>query len=84
MRTGVQFTGSLPPNASRQWLTFNWDPSWHVVWSMMPTSPQNAAEIDWSVAVERSSATAAAYWITVNNRTADSVQFEARFTVLAP
>jgi hypothetical protein len=84
MRTGVQFTGSLPPNASAQWLTYNWDPAWHVTWYVMPTSAQGTAELDWSIAVERSSATSAAYWITVNNRTAQNVKFEARYAVLAP
>ncbi|HWT06386.1 MAG TPA: hypothetical protein VN224_11560 [Xanthomonadales bacterium] len=82
MWTGVQFTGSVPANASQRWFTFNWNPAWNVVWYVMPTSTGTVPEIDWSVAVQRASATAVTYWITVTNHTPGAVAFEARFAVL--
>ncbi len=84
MWTGVQWTGTLGPNASNRWFTFNWPVAWHVVWYMMPTTPRvGAPQLDWDVAVERASATHCTYWITVKNLTASSVTFEGRFAVLS-
>ena len=69
MWTGTQFTGTLGPNASNRWFTFNWPAAWHVVWYVVPTTPKNGApEIDWDVAVERADATNATYWITISTR----------------
>ncbi len=83
MWTGVQFTGTLGPNASQRWFTFNWPVQWHVVWYMMPTSPQSGApELEWSVAVERADATHCTYWLTVKNLTANQITFEGRYAVL--
>jgi hypothetical protein len=82
MWTGVQFTGSVPANAGHTWVTANWNPAWNVVWSMMPTSAGTVPEITWSVAVQRASATAVTYSITVTNHTPNAVAFEARYAVL--
>jgi hypothetical protein len=83
MWTGVQFTGSLGPNASNRWFTFNWPAAWHVVWYMVPTSPHSGApQIDWDIALERADANNCTYWITVKNLTAQSVTFEGRYAVL--
>jgi hypothetical protein len=82
MITGVQFTGTLAPNQSGRWFTFNWNAASHVVWYMMPTSSQNAAELSWSVAPQRADATHCTYWITVTNLTGASVNFEARYAIL--
>ena len=83
MRTSVQFVGTLNANQTARWFTFNWPPSWHVVWYMMPTSPQSGApQLDWDVAVERASATGTTYWITVKNLTGATVNFEGRYAVL--
>ena len=83
MWTGVQFNGSLAANQTQRWFTFNWPTDWHVVWYMMPTSPQNGApQVDWDVAVERADANACTYWITVKNLTASTVTFEGRYAVL--
>lgn len=85
MWTNVQFTGSLGAYASNRWFTYGWPPAWHVVWYMMPTSPQSGApQLDWDVAVERASSTACTYWITVKNLTGATVNFEGRYAVLAP
>lgn len=83
MITGVQFTGSLAPNQTQRWTTFNWNSAWHVVWYMMPTSTQNVPEINWSVAVQRADASNSTYWITVTNLTATTVTFEGRYAILA-
>jgi hypothetical protein len=83
MFTGVQFTGTLGPNATNKWFTFNWPATWHVVWHVMPVTPKpGAPELDWDVSVERASATAVTYWITVTNLTNQSVTFEGRYVVL--
>jgi hypothetical protein len=83
MRTSVQFNGSLAANETRRFFTFGWPTTWHVVWYMMPTTPRpGASQLDWTVAVERASATQCTYWITVVNRTANPVSFEGRYAVL--
>ena len=83
MRVGVQFNGSLAPNETKQWFTFNWPAPWHVVWYMMPTTPvPGKAELDWDVEVERASATNVSYWLTVTNLSANPINFEGRYAVL--
>ncbi|MCC9197617.1 hypothetical protein QNO08_07600 [Arthrobacter sp. zg-Y820] len=83
MWTNIQFTGSLGPGASNRWFTFNWPTAWHVIWYLMPTSPQGGnPQVDWDVAVERANATQCTYWITVKNLTNQTVSFEARYAVL--
>ncbi len=83
MTTGVQFTGSLAPNQTQRWFTFNWPAAWHVVWYMVPTSVQSVPEVSWSVAVERQDATRCTYWLTVANVTASPVTFEGRYAILS-
>lgn len=84
MFTGVQFTGNLAPNQTTQYFTFGWPATWHVVWYMIPTSPQpGKPEVDWGVAVERANATDCTYWITVKNLTSNPVTFEGRYAVLS-
>ena len=84
MWTNVQFTGTLGPGGSNRWFTWGWNTACHVVWYMMPTSPQaGAPQLDWDVAVERANATQCTYWITVKNLTGATVNFEARYAVLS-
>ncbi len=83
MSTGVQFTGTLAPNQTQRFFTFNWPTTWHVVWYVMPTTPKPGnPELDWEVAVERANATQCTYWITVKNLTASSVTFEGRYAIM--
>jgi hypothetical protein len=83
MWTNVQFTGTLPPGGSNRWFTWGWPPNWHVVWYLMPTSPQpGAPQIDWDVATERANANQVTYWITVKNLTNATLTFEGRYAVL--
>ncbi|HEU0131195.1 MAG TPA: hypothetical protein VFQ85_09425 [Mycobacteriales bacterium] len=84
MWTNTQFTGTLGPNASNRWYTFNWPAAWHVVWYVMPTTNHpGSPEIDWDVSVERASSAYVTYWINVRNLTGDTVSFEARYAVLS-
>lgn len=83
MRTNIQFTGTLGPNATGRWFTHSWPVDWHVVWYMMPTTVRSGGPVlDWDVAVERASATHCTYWLTVKNLTNVSVSFEGRYAVM--
>lgn len=80
---GVQFVGTLQPNQTQRWFTFNWPAHWHVLWSVVPITPQpGAPEIQHSVAVERANDRFVTYWITVTNMTNVPVNFEGRYAVL--
>ncbi len=81
---GTQFSGQLAANASGRWFTFNWPSCWHVLWTVMPTSPNpGAAEVQWTTEVERATDEFVTYWIKVQNLTAVAVSFEARFAILS-
>ncbi len=83
MTTGVQFTGSLGPNASTRFFTFGWAASSHIVWYVMPTSPQSGnPQVAWDVGVERYNPTQCTYWITVRNLTNANITFEGRYAIL--
>jgi hypothetical protein len=80
---GVQFTGIVPANATQRWFTHSWPAHWHVVWSVVPTSPRpGGPQISWSVQVERASDQFITYWISIKNLTAEPVNIEARYAVL--
>jgi hypothetical protein len=80
---GVQFTGSLAANQTQRWFTFNWPATWHVIWTVMPTSTATVPQITLTVQVQRASAEFATYWLTVQNLTAAPVNFEGRFCILS-
>ena len=80
MVTGIQFTGTLAAGQTHTWFTWGWNPARHIIWYVMPTTPRSGApELNWTVQVERASATASTYWITVRNLTTVSVTFEGRY-----
>lgn len=84
MQTGVQWTGTIGPNATARWFTWGWPATRHVVWHLMPTSPRSGnPQLDWDVEVERANATQCTYWITVKNLTATPVNFEGRYAILS-
>jgi hypothetical protein len=84
MTTGVQFRGTLSPNQTQRWFTFNWSATQHVLWEVVPnTARPGAAEVNWSVAIERADPSHVTYWITITNLTPASVQFEARYAIVA-
>ena len=83
MRVGTQFSGTVPAGATHRWFTHSWQPAWHVVWTIVPTTPNpGAPQIEWDVAVQRSSPTSVTYWITIRNLSASPVGVEARYEVL--
>ena len=80
---GVQFTGVVPASATQRWFTFNWPAHWHVVWTVVPTSPRpGGPQIGWTVQVERASDQSITYWISITNLTPEQVNIEARYAVL--
>jgi hypothetical protein len=82
MTTGVQFRGTVPANQTHRWFTFNWNPNSHIIWTVVPDSINTSApEISWSVAVQRTSATAVTYWISITNSTSVNVDIEARYAI---
>ena len=84
MITGTQFRGTLAPNQTQRWFTFNWPATQHVIWEVVPnTARPGAAEVDWDVAIERADDAHVTYWITISNLTNASVQIEARYAVAA-
>ena len=50
----------------------------------MPTTPNpGAPQVEWSVEVQRTSATAVTYWISVHNLTAVPVGIEGRYAIMS-
>lgn len=81
--TGVQFRGTIPANSTRRWFTWGWPAQRHVLWTVVPTTPQRGApQIEWKVQVERASHGHITYWISITNLTSSPVQAEARYAVL--
>jgi photosystem II stability/assembly factor-like uncharacterized protein len=81
---GVQFRGTVPANTTTSWYTSNWRAAWHVIWTVMPTTPRpGGPEIKWKVQVERASAEFITYWINVTNETPVPVDIEGRYCVLS-
>lgn len=82
MIAGTQFTGSVAANSSHRWFTWGWPASWHMIWTVVPTTPApGVTQMQWDVAVERASTTAVTYWITIQNLTGASIDIEARYAV---
>ena len=82
MTTGVQFRGTVPANQTQRWFTFNWPAAEHVIWTVVPYSINSSGpEVSWSVAVQRTSATAVTYWISITNSTGSNVDVEGRFAI---
>jgi len=81
--TGVQFRGSLAANQTTCWFTFNWPAHWHVVWTVVPTTPQpGAPQLRWNIRVERATDSFVTYWVCITNLTNLPVGVEARYAVL--
>jgi hypothetical protein len=80
----TQWTGELAGNETQSWFSFDWPATWHVIWTVAPTTERpGAAQLSWKTLVERATAEFATYWITVTNLTADPVSFEGRYCVLS-
>jgi hypothetical protein len=80
---GTQFTGTLPAGAEQQWFTFDWPATWHVVWTVMPSTVKpGAPQLTWKVGVGRSGPGRLTYWLSVKNLTPVPVTFEGRYAIL--
>jgi hypothetical protein len=83
MEVGVQIVDTVPPNASIDYFTFGWDPTWNVVWTVIPTSPApGQPQVEWNVAVERATDTSVTYYVTITNLTSSDVGVEGRYAIL--
>lgn len=81
---GTQWTGTIPANGTQNWFTFNWPATWHMLWTVMPTTVRPGAPALWfDVRVERATAEFATYWIQVRNLTPVPVTFEGRYAILS-
>jgi len=81
--TGVQFTGTVGAGQTERWFTWGWPAHWHVVWTVVPTTPgPGAPQIKWRVQTERASDSQITYWINVSNLSGALVNIEARYAVL--
>ncbi|MFP4293161.1 MAG: S8 family serine peptidase [Cyclobacteriaceae bacterium] len=81
--TGVQFRGSVGARRTQCWFTFRWPAHWHVLWTVIPTSPYSGQpQIKYKIQVERASDQYITYWICVTNLSSASVNIEGRFAVL--
>jgi hypothetical protein len=81
---GVQWRGTLNPYETKKWFSINWPATWHVVWTIMPTTvAPGAAQVRWSVQPERASAEFVTYWIQVQNLTGTTVNVDGRFCILS-
>jgi hypothetical protein len=81
---GVQWTGTIPANATQNWFTFNWPATWHMLWTVMPTTVRlGAPELWFDVRVERANVEFVTYWIQVRNLTPVPVTFEGRYAILS-
>lgn len=80
---GVQFQGSLGAGATGRWFTHSWPAHWHVMWSVIPTSPAGGGpKVEWTVRTERPNDYHVTYWIDIKNLSGEQVFFETRYAVL--
>lgn len=83
MVVGTQFTGTVAASSSHRWFTWGWPASWHVVWTVISTSPVvGNPQVEWDVAVERASTTDITYWITIRNITGSPINIEAHYAIM--
>src|SRR5437764_1101788 len=73
----------LQPNQTQRWFTYNWPSNYDVAWMVVPTDAQpGGAHVTCDVALERTANNTFTYWLTVQNLTSDSFDFEARYNFL--
>jgi len=80
---GIQFRGTLAPNQTQLWFTFNWPEYYFVQWQVNPTTPGAGAQISYRVKVERPSGAYITYWLEIQNLTNQPVAFEAHYDILS-
>jgi len=83
MVVGVQIADTMPPNASIDYFTWGWDPSFDVVWTVVSTTPApGQPQVEWDVAVERADDASVTYHVTITNLTSADVGVEGRYAIL--
>ena len=83
-QVGVQFAGTVAAGATRRWFTYDWPACWHVLWTVVPTTPVSSGPgIRWWLQVERGSRERITYWIQVSNLTSSPLDIEARYEIVA-
>jgi hypothetical protein len=82
--SGVQFRGMLESGARSVWVTDGWPQEWHVVWTVVPTAPdqRNGPQVNWRIMVARQTEAQVSYYIEVTNLTQTRISIEARYTIL--
>jgi len=81
---GVQWTGTVAPNAEGECFTVDWPAGWHVIWTVMPiTVGPGAPQLTWQVRVGRSCPEFVTYWVKVRNLTDASVSFVIRYAIVS-
>jgi hypothetical protein len=82
MVIGTQIVDTMSPHAVIDYFTWGWDPSWDVVWMVVPTTPSlGGPQLQWNVAVERSS-NSVTYHVTITNLTPQDVGVEGRYAIM--
>jgi hypothetical protein len=82
MVIGTQIVDTMASHAVIDYYTWGWDPSWDVVWMVVPTTPTSGGpQLQWNVAVERSS-TGVTYHVTITNLTAQDVGVEGHYAIM--
>jgi hypothetical protein len=76
----VQWTGILNPGEVKTWFTFNWSPTWFVVWVARPTTAGGKLKSEFSV--ERATNGTFTYHVTVRNVGPVPTNFEGSFVRL--
>jgi hypothetical protein len=82
---GRQWTGTIGPNRTMRWFTHSWPATWHVIWTVMPTTAQSGGgqQLTWNVQVEKANAEHVTYWITVKNHVNRTIRFDGRYCILS-
>lgn len=79
----VHRTGRLAGNESARCGCGRFPITWHMIWTVMPTTPRlGSAQVSWDVQVEKVDTEYVTYWLSIRNLTADPVEFEARYCIL--
>ena len=78
--TGTQWTATINPGETQNWLTFAWPVNEIVVWSVQPTTP--GGKIKTEVSVELAGNNTFTYWIAVTNTGTVATNFAGRYAIL--
>jgi hypothetical protein len=79
----VQIVDTMQPNARIDYVAWGADPSWDLIWMVVPTTPgAGKPQVEWNVAVERADNAHVTYHVTISNLTSAPLGVEGRFAIL--